>query len=101
MFLGFNNVGDTLVRDLLTKNSSGTPSTADSAPTFRIYSGASTTPVATGTLTHIDSGNVTGLYQLSQVVSSGNGFGRGAYTVIVQYAISSAARADAYTFFLT
>jgi hypothetical protein len=96
MFLGFVELEATMVRHIQTKNSSGTPTAPDSAPTYRIY-GDSGTAIATGTLSGpVDS--QTGLYSLSKAITAANGFGRGLYSVRIAYAISSAARAELYTF---
>lgn len=97
MFLGIYNLGDTLNAHLQMADGNA-PATADAAPTFRIYKGSSSTPVATGTCsTVVDS--QTGWHKLSQALTSGNGFAAGTvYTIRLAYAVSSVAKAQEYAF---
>lgn len=95
MFLGFVELEGTLAVHIQLANGNA-PQTADAQPTFRIY-GADGTPVQTGTAsTVVDS--QTGLHKLTIECTAANGFARGTYTVRVAYAVSSAAKVQAYTF---
>ena len=96
MFLGFFDLEATLKAHLQLKNGNA-PATADAAPTFRIYAGASSTPVATGTCSAVVDSQ-TGLHLLTQAVTAANGFARGAYTVRIAYAVSTVAKAQEYSF---
>ena len=96
MFLGFWQLGATLALHIQLA-SGNAPQTADAAPTFRIYSGASSTPVATGTCSGVVDG-LTGWHLLSKALTVGNGFAVGVYSVRVQYAVSAAEKAQEFSF---
>lgn len=96
MFLGLFTLGDTMVSHIQLRDGNA-PQTADAQPTFRIYSGASGTPVATGTCsTVVDS--QTGWHSLTQALTSAAGFARGDYTIRVAYDVSSTAKVQDYSF---
>lgn len=95
MNLGIHTLGSTLAKCIQLK-SGNAPVTADAQPTFRIY-GDGTTTIATGACsTVVDS--QTGLHQISQALTIGNGFAVGTYTIRVAYAVSSVAKVQDYSF---
>ena len=96
MHLGIHSVGDTLAVHISLRNGS-VPETADAAPTFRIYKGSSSDAVATGTCSAVVDSQA-GHHLLSQVLSSGNGFSTGVYSVRVSYEVSSTAKVRDYVF---
>ena len=100
-FLGFVPLGGTLRLPLQCRNSSGTPTTPDAAPTWSIY-GDSDTAVITGSLGSGDVDSKDGLRAGNVVVSAGNGFASGQlYYVRFAYEISSSERAAIATFAVT
>jgi hypothetical protein len=97
MFLGFWQLGATLSPCIQLSTTGNVPSTADSAPTFRIYSANSDTPISTGTASgEIDS--QTGWHRISQALTIGNGYAIGVYTVRVRYVVSSIEYVQFYSF---
>jgi hypothetical protein len=95
MFLGFVELESTLNRHIQLANGNS-PMTADAQPTFRVY-GADGTPVATGTAS-VEVDSQTGWHKISQACTAANGFARGTYTILVGYAVSTVAKAQAYSF---
>ena len=100
MFAGFYLLAEYAKGLFQTRNSSGVPTTADAAPSFRVY-GDSATPLATGTSSGFDAGNVTGFYQWSVLLDAGAGFTRGRlYTVRGQWQVSSVVYTESQVFFI-
>lgn len=96
MYLGLFTLEATLNAHIQLKDGNA-PATADAQPTFRIYAGASSTPVATGTCsTVVDS--QTGLHSLTQALTTAAGFARGSYSIRVAYDVSAVAKAQEYSF---
>lgn len=95
MFIGFFNLGSTAFLLCTSENASGVATAADDLPTFRVY-GSSATPVATGTTSAFDSGNLTGVYLASFSISGG--FARGSnYQVVVSYEVGLQPREKTFT----
>ena len=65
---------------------------ASSGPSYRVYQNNNATPILTGTMTQLDSADVTGLYVGSIQLTSANGFAVGN-----TYAISTGATVDGVT----
>lgn len=99
MFLGYYDLDATVKWLYQAKNGSGEPAAATGAPTFRIYGESGLVGSSTGSLTAFDTGNVTGTYEGSQVVSAANGYERGkCYTIRVLATVGGLTRAEMYTF---
>lgn len=103
MFLGFWQLETTLALhiQLASGNAPVTArneaDSADAAPTFQIYSGASSTPIATGTCSDAVDSKV-GWHLLSQALTVGNGFAVGVYAVRVAYFVAGEAKAQEFVF---
>lgn len=95
MFFGSFNIGATAQCLCTVENASGAATVSDALPTFRVY-GGSATPVATGTTSAFDTGNLTGVYLVSFTVTGG--FARGSnYQVVVSYNVSSQLREKVFS----
>ena len=95
MFFGSFSLGDTARCLCTVENATGVATVSDALPTFRVY-GASSTPVATGTSAAFDTGNLTGVYQISFTITGG--FARGSnYQVVASYAVSSQLREKVFS----
>jgi hypothetical protein len=96
MFLGFWTLGSTLAVHVQLA-AGNAPVTADAPPTFRIYSGASNTPIATGSVSAaVDS--LTGWHLLSTVLSMAAGFGAGVFTIRLAYSVGGVAAVQEFVF---
>lgn len=96
-FAGFCELAGTLVAPVLTVNTSDVPTAADASPTYSVYNADMASVLATGTCTALS--GETGGYYVSQAITAGLGFASGGlYTVLVSYALSSAARRQMITF---
>jgi hypothetical protein len=96
-------LGDTLYFYVQTTDfPTGNAYAAASAPVFRVYGGNNATPVATGTMSALDSGNTTGFYVGEIALTTANGFVDDAcYAVHVAATVDSVtAQAIAETFIL-
>jgi hypothetical protein len=63
---------------------------ADSAPSYRIYEDETATPILTGNLAALDSGNTTGFYTEQITLSAANGFEKGkCYTIYMEADVST------------
>ena len=100
MFLGLFTLGTTLAVPLQLA-AGNSPVTATGTPTFRIYSGASSTPVATGSLSASVVDSQTGLHLLTQALTIANGFAVGVYVVRVAYVASATDAVQEYAFQVT
>lgn len=67
-------IGDTLLLSAQTKDTSGTPTDADSLPTYQVYEQGGTTALTSGSFTKRDDTNTTGYYETSVTLSTANGF---------------------------
>jgi hypothetical protein len=91
MFIGLYNLDASLYLKCQTKNSSGTPTAADTnAVTYRIYSAAGGAAILSGSYSTTVVDSQTGLYITTALtLSSANGFASGnTYLVRIAYAIS-------------
>jgi len=74
------NLGKWEIDDLLTfpanthAANTGAATDADSLPTYRVYEDETTTPILTGTMALLDSGNTVGFYSEQITLSAANGF---------------------------
>lgn len=67
----------------------GAASAADSSPAYRVYEDQTATPLLTGTMATLDSGNTTGYYSASITASTGNGFEQGkSYTIYISATVA-------------
>lgn len=94
-FVGTPVLGDTLVDRVLTVDTAHTPTAPSAAPTYTVYGPSG--QVATGTATQV--GAVTGLYSVSLVVSTGNGYAAGQqYSVVFSYTVGGTLRGQIHYF---
>lgn len=96
MFLGLFTLESTLIAHIQLKDGNA-PQTADAQPTFRIYAGESSTPIATGACSTVVDAQ-TGLHNLTQALTAAAKFARGAYTIRVAYAVSTVEKVQEYSF---
>ena len=85
-------LGDFLVFSYCTYHpTTGVLTNADTNPSYRVYTDANPTPVATGTMAALDSGNTTGFYTgLLACTSGSGGFIEGpTYTIYVEAAVAA------------
>lgn len=95
-YLGIVQVGGTLYGMLLVRVS-GTPTAADSSPTYTIYGPDGAMTNGTGTVTAVS--GITGLYEFSHSIASGDGYASGInYTIKHDYQISAADKSTKQTF---
>ena len=100
-FVGFVDNDGTLTFGFITRNTSFVPTNADATPTYDIYSADMSTRIVTGATASVNSNESAGGYYLNQSISSGSFAAGGLYTVIIKYAISSAARRRCFFFQVT
>jgi hypothetical protein len=94
-FVGTPVLGDTLVDRVLTVDTAHTPTAPAAAPTYTVYGPSGT--VTTGTATQV--GAVTGLYSVSLLVSSGNGYVAGKqYQIVYSYSVGGTVRGQVHHF---
>lgn len=99
-------LGDYAIDDALTfyvnshDPSDGAAIVADSLPTYRIYEDETTTPIATGTMAYLDSGNTTGFYsERITALSAASGYEVGkSYCIRMSVVVSSVTAAAVDTF---
>jgi hypothetical protein len=78
-----------------TRFDTGNATDGDSAPTYRIYEEETGTPLLTGSMALLDSGNTAGLYSEQVTLSAANGFEVGkCYCVYIAGTVNSVAGAD-------
>jgi len=89
-----NYGGSWKIDDLLTFTvNTHTPSTgartaADSPPAYRVYEDETATPLLTGSMATLDSGNTTGFYSEQITLSAANGFEKGkSYSIHISAAV--------------
>lgn len=70
-------IGDALLLSAQTKDTSGTPTDADSLPTYQVYEQGGSTAIASGTFAKRDDANTVGYYEAEITLSTGAGFERG------------------------
>jgi hypothetical protein len=98
-FIGFFSLSGTLKGLWQGRNASKSPTAATGNVTFRIYGESGLMTNGTGTATAFDSSNVTGLYQFSKALNSGDGYERGkCYTVRIEATVSAVVKVATYTF---
>lgn len=91
-YLGSPALEATFPLALQCRNSSGTPTAPDSAPTYIMLNSAGTT-IASGSLGSADTASKTGLRIGTQALAAASGFASGGdYTIVFSYLISAAAR---------
>lgn len=91
MYFGPFSLGGTAYLICSVENPSGIAVAADALPTFRVYSGSSVSPVATGTTSVFDSPTLTGCYLAA--ISITGAFSRGRnYNVVVSYEVTAQPR---------
>jgi hypothetical protein len=94
-FVGTPLLGDTLVDRVLTVDTNHTPTAPSAAPTYTVYGPDGV--VTTGTTTQV--GAVTGLYSVSLICSTGNGYVAGQqYQVVFSYTVSAVVRGQVHYF---
>lgn len=93
------NLGSTILVPIVCRNGSDVPTTPDADPTYVVYdSTGAAVSGQSGTVT-LNPGSKTGFYLLSLTVSSGNNYASNSkYTALVEWQISSSARAAEYVF---
>lgn len=91
MFIGIFELGDTVYGTVVTKNTSGSPTNADSLPTYRVYGDAGL--LVNGTASFKDTGTVTGATNASPIVvtSSAHGLSTGTRVTITGVSGNTAA----------
>lgn len=83
MYLGERKIDGTLVFPATTTNTGGTPTDADSAPTYKVIEDETSTAILTGSLAKL--GSETGVYTEQITLSVANGFEWGkSYTIIME-----------------
>lgn len=94
-----DNLGGKVLIPIQCRNSSDVPTSPDSDPTYVVYdSDGAAVSGQSGTVT-LNPGSKTGFYLLVLTVSSGNNYASNSkYTVLVEWEISSSARAQEYVF---
>lgn len=91
-YLGSPAIEATFPLALQCRNSSGTPTAPDAAPTYIILNAAGTT-IASGSLGSSDTASKTGLRIGTVSLAAASGFASGSdYTIVFSYLISAAAR---------
>jgi hypothetical protein len=97
-FVGFVNLENTLYAPLLTINVLGQPADSDAAPTIKIYEYDFSSVLVSGT-TASSVSSATGVYLISQNITSALGFAAGNnYTVITNWDVAASARQAAQVF---
>lgn len=91
-WLGSPALEATFALALQCRNSSGTPTAPDAAPTWIILNSAGTT-ILTGSLGSTDTASKTGLRIGTAALTAANGFASGSdYTIVFSYLIAAASR---------
>lgn len=86
-FVGYVELGDTLVGSLLTENASRVPTDATGLPTGRVYGPSGYLLSLTCAL--LDDASTTGLYSWSIEATTANGFASGqSYSVLLSATVS-------------
>lgn len=100
MYLGSWNIDNYLTIPLNTHNpATGAEAAATGSPSYRIYEDETATPILTGTLTALDSGNTTGFYSERIQLTAANGFEEGkSYTIRITATIAGISRTAVSTF---
>lgn len=75
MFHGIATLGDTIVLDVLVKNSSNVPINLDAQPTFRVYDSNGLVTNQTGSGSFRDTGSITGATNASPIVITSTAHG--------------------------
>lgn len=102
MYLGLVALEASIPVPVVTKNGSGTPTNADSSPSYRVYGPSGLMTNGTGTLALKDAMNVTGLYDVQLAVNASNGYVQGqTYYVVIRWAVSSTNYAEVHAFTVT
>jgi hypothetical protein len=97
-FIDFVRLEGVLVLDVLTSDSAGLPTNADTNPVYTIYSSDRQSVLVSSGTTVKQSGE-TGVYVVAQPVKSADGFAAGqTYALLAKWAIGGQARQKMYTF---
>lgn len=90
-YLGSWKIDDLLTFTIVTHTvTTGAATDADSAPSYRIYEDETSTPILTGTMALLDSGNTAGFYSEQITLSAANGFEKGkSYNIYIQATVNS------------
>lgn len=91
MYLGSWKLDDLLTFTVVTTRvDTGAATDADSAPAYRVYEDETSTPILTGTMALLDSGNTAGFYSEQITLSAANGFEKGkSYNIYIQATVNS------------
>ncbi len=96
LYLGIVDLSASLYA-MVPTNESGVPTDADALPTYTIYGPDGAMTNGTGTTATVV--GVTGLYDFTHAITSGNGYASGkTYFIRADWEVSSAARASHLTF---
>lgn len=90
-FIGHVESGGTLPLAIQCRNSSGVPTTPDSAPSYTVYGPSFGAAIASGTLGASDHDSKTGL-RVGSLSISGSYSAGNLYTILYEYSISSSPR---------
>lgn len=90
-YLGSWKIDDLLTFTIVTTRvDTGAATDADSAPAYRVYEDETATPILTGTMALLDSGNTAGFYSEQITLSAANGFEKGkSYNIYIQATVNS------------
>lgn len=93
MFITYVTLGNNLLADVITRNTSRVPTNGDSLPTYRIYGPSGLMVSGTGTAALRNSGSVTGATNASPIVitSTGHGLTTGTRVTLVNVGGNTAA----------
>ncbi len=93
-------IGDNLVFSVRTHDpDTASLNVADTAPPYRIYEDETGTPILTGTMSALDSGNVTAFYTELIACTSANGFEAGkTYTIAINATVNSITGGTTFSF---
>lgn len=94
-YLGSWKIDDLLTFTIVTHRvDTGAATDADSAPAYRVYEDETSTPILTGTMALLDSGNTAGFYSEQITLSAANGFEKGkSYNIYISATVNSVAGA--------
>jgi len=98
-FIGYCQLNQNLPISVVCKNGSGTPTTPDSTPTWKIYSRNFVDTITSGSLDASDFDSMTGFRKKFASITTAGGYTAGQiYVLVVTYTVSSTDYYEAFTF---
>lgn len=94
-----NQRGESLVFHARTFTRQGLPADADSAPSYRVYEDNASSPLDTGTMNLLDSGNTEGLYEAVVPLTDVSGYEAGkTYTIYIEATVGGVTATGSHQF---